>query len=46
MMGALSDERTGLPYTMYSVQCIQGLCQSRLSTRDHALSLVASAYEF
>jgi hypothetical protein len=28
-------------YTKY----IQGFCQSRLSTADHVLSLVASAYE-
>jgi hypothetical protein len=29
-------------YTQY----IQGFCQARLSTADHALSLAASAYEF
>jgi hypothetical protein len=58
--GALSDERTGLSFTMYNVQYIyilhpitwmyiqyiQGLYQSTLSTADHVLSLVASAYEF
>jgi hypothetical protein len=53
MWCALSDERTGLSFTMYSAQyiymCIQhlqGFCQSRLSTADLALSLLASAYEF
>jgi hypothetical protein len=28
------------------IQYIEGLCQSRLSTTDHAVFLVASAYEF
>jgi hypothetical protein len=55
--GALSDERTDLSFTMYNIQYIytlhaitwiyiQGLCQSRLSTADHVLFLVASGYEF
>jgi hypothetical protein len=55
--GALSDEKTGLlqctiylHFTCYyinvHIQHIQGFCQSRLSTADHALSLVASTYEF
>jgi hypothetical protein len=32
--------------TWMYIQYIQGLCQCRLNTADHALSLVASAYEF
>jgi hypothetical protein len=32
--------------TWMYIQYIQGLCQSRLCTADHVLSLVASAYEF
>jgi hypothetical protein len=32
--------------TWMYIQYIQGLSQSRLSTADHVLSLVASAYEF
>jgi hypothetical protein len=56
--GALSDDRTGLSFTMnnmyntFTFTCyylnvyIQGLCQSRLSTANHILSVVASAYEF
>jgi hypothetical protein len=58
MWGALSDERTGLSFTIYNVQYIYILhvitwmyihrayrSQSRLSTADHVLSWVASAYE-
>jgi hypothetical protein len=41
---------TYLHFTCYYInvytQYIQGFCHSRLSTADHALSLVASAYEF
>jgi hypothetical protein len=32
--------------TWMYIQYIQGLCQSRLSTADHELSFVASAYKF
>jgi hypothetical protein len=56
--GALSDKRTGLSFIMYNIlkfkcyymniytQYKKGFCQSRLSTADHVLSLVAPAYEF
>jgi hypothetical protein len=57
MWGDLSDEKMGLCFTMYNIftfymslhECIyniEGLCQSKLSTADHAQPLVASAYEF
>jgi hypothetical protein len=55
MWGALSDERTGLSFTMYNVQYIlhvialiyiHGFCQSRLNTGNHVLPLVASAYDY
>jgi hypothetical protein len=65
MWGALSDEKTGLSfsvsqsevisllsvctiYILHVIKCMyvqymHGLCQSRLCTTDHALSLVAPA---
>jgi hypothetical protein len=57
MWGSFSDEKTGLlQYTIYLyftcnyinvyTQYIQDFGQSRLSTVDHALSLVSSAYQF
>jgi hypothetical protein len=60
MWGTLSDEITGLTFTIYNIQYIymllhecsiyvqyvQDFCQSRLSAADHAVPLLASAYEF
>jgi hypothetical protein len=52
MWGSLSNERTGLSFarvtpssnkSLVSIQHIEGLCQSRISTADRALSLVAPA---
>jgi hypothetical protein len=53
MWGVLSDERTSLPFARVTVilhvikcmyiQHIQNLCQARLSTAGHALSIVALA---